>query len=68
LLPGVALLALASLGAQAQTTLVFRDAKQPLSVRVNDLIKQLSLEEKAQQMLRAWASRPTAGGTRPCTA
>jgi len=51
LLPGCALLALVSLSAHAQTTPVFRDAKQPLSVRVNDLIKQLSLEEKAQQML-----------------
>jgi beta-glucosidase len=50
LLPGLALLALASLEARAQTP-VFRDAKQPLNVRVNDLIKQLSLEEKAQQML-----------------
>jgi beta-glucosidase len=50
LLPGLALLALASLGARAQTP-VFRDAKQPLNARVNDLIKQLSLEEKAQQML-----------------
>jgi len=42
---------LASTAAQAQATPVFRDPKQPLSVRVNDLIKQLSLEEKAQQML-----------------
>jgi len=41
---------LASTTAQAQSA-VFRDPKQPLSVRVNDLIKQLSLEEKAQQML-----------------
>ncbi|WP_223649582.1 glycoside hydrolase family 3 N-terminal domain-containing protein [Hymenobacter psoromatis] len=48
-LPGLALLA--GLTAQAQTTAVFRDPKQPLSVRVNDLIKQLTLEEKAQQML-----------------
>jgi beta-glucosidase len=61
LLPGVALLALASLGAQAQTTLVFRDAKQPLSVRVNDLIKQLSLEEKAQQMLDQSPAIPRLG-------
>jgi beta-glucosidase len=30
---------------------MFRDVKQPLNARVNDLIKQLSLEEKAQQML-----------------
>ena len=37
--------------AQAQTAAGFRDAKLPLSVRVNDLIKQLTLEEKAQQML-----------------
>jgi beta-glucosidase len=50
LLPGLALLALASLGTRAQTP-VFRDVKQPLNARVNDLIKQLSLEEKAQQML-----------------
>ncbi|TDN39508.1 glycoside hydrolase family 3 protein [Hymenobacter sp. UV11] len=50
LLPGAALWAL-SFAAQAQTTPVFRDVKQPLSARVNDLIKQLSLEEKAQQML-----------------
>jgi len=50
LLPGLALLALGHL-AQAQSTPVFRDPKQPLNARVNDLIKQLSLEEKAQQML-----------------
>jgi beta-glucosidase len=61
LLPGFAVLALASLGAQAQTTPVFRDAKQPLSVRVNDLIKQLSLEEKAQQMLDQSPAIPRLG-------
>ena len=49
LLPGLALLA--GRPAQAQTTALFRDPKQPLSGRVNDLIKQLTLEEKAQQML-----------------
>jgi beta-glucosidase len=51
-LPSVALLALsfAAHGQQAATPL-FRDPKQPLNARVNDLIKQLSLEEKAQQML-----------------
>ncbi|MEJ7667053.1 MAG: hypothetical protein WKG07_49905 [Hymenobacter sp.] len=48
-LPGLVLLA--GLNAQAQTSTVFRDPKQPLRVRVNDLIKQLTLEEKAQQML-----------------
>ncbi|AMR26537.1 hypothetical protein A0257_05040 [Hymenobacter psoromatis] len=48
-LPGLGLLA--SLNAQARTTPVFRDSKPPLGVRVNDLIKQLTLEEKAQQML-----------------
>jgi beta-glucosidase len=50
LLPGLALLALGHL-AHGQATPLFRDVKQPLNVRVNDLIKQLSLEEKAQQML-----------------
>ena len=51
-LPGLALLALAGPPALAQTAPpVFRDAAQPLRVRVNDLIKQLTLEEKAQQML-----------------
>ncbi|RYY19925.1 MAG: hypothetical protein EOO36_04670, partial [Cytophagaceae bacterium] len=49
LLPSLALLALASREARAQTP--FRDVKQPLNARVNDFIKQLSLEEKAQQML-----------------
>ncbi|QKG56570.1 glycoside hydrolase family 3 C-terminal domain-containing protein [Hymenobacter sp. BRD128] len=61
LLPGCALLALASLESSAQTTSVFRDAKQPLSVRVNDLIKQLSLEEKAQQMLDQSPAIPRLG-------
>ncbi|OGX83711.1 glycosyl hydrolase [Hymenobacter coccineus] len=42
---------LLSLGAHGQTAPIFRDPKQPLNARVNDLIKQLSLEEKAQQML-----------------
>jgi beta-glucosidase len=60
-LPGLALLALASLEAQAQTTAVFRDPKQPLSARVNDLIKQLSLEEKAQQMLDQSPAIPRLG-------
>jgi beta-glucosidase len=60
-LPGLALLALASLEAQAQTTAVFRDTKQPLSARVNDLIKQLSLEEKAQQMLDQSPAIPRLG-------
>jgi beta-glucosidase len=50
LLPGLALLALGHL-ANGQATPLFRDPKQPLNARVNDLIKQLSLEEKAQQML-----------------
>jgi beta-glucosidase len=50
LLPGLALLALGHL-AHGQATPLFRDPKQPLNARVNDLIKQLSLEEKAQQML-----------------
>ncbi|MDO7888038.1 glycoside hydrolase family 3 N-terminal domain-containing protein [Hymenobacter cheonanensis] len=61
LLPGFALLAVASLGAHAQTTPVFRDAKQPLSVRVNDLIRQMSLEEKAQQMLDQSPAIPRLG-------
>jgi beta-glucosidase len=50
LLPGLALLALGHL-AHGQAKPLFRDPKQPLNARVNDLIKQLSLEEKAQQML-----------------
>ena len=52
LLPGLALLALAlAPAAHAQTTPVFRDVSRPLNARVNDLISQLSLEEKTQQML-----------------
>jgi beta-glucosidase len=51
LLPGLALLALGHLAAAQAPAPVFRDPKQPLNARVNDLIKQLSLEEKAQQML-----------------
>ncbi len=51
LLPSAAALWVLGFVAQAQTTPVFRDPKQPLRARVNDLIKQLSLEEKAQQML-----------------
>ncbi|RZK24676.1 MAG: glycoside hydrolase family 3 protein [Hymenobacter sp.] len=49
-LPGLALVAL-SLTAHGQTTPVFRDPAQPLNTRVLNLISQLSLEEKAQQML-----------------
>ena len=52
LLPGLALLALTlAPAAHAQTTSVFRDPFKPLNARVNDLISQLSLEEKTQQML-----------------
>jgi beta-glucosidase len=61
LLPGLALLALANVDVQAQAPAVFRDTKQPLSVRVNDLIKQLSLEEKAQQMLDQSPAIPRLG-------
>ena len=51
-LPATLLLAALSLSARAQqSTAVFRDPGQPLSARVNDLISQLTLEEKAQQML-----------------
>ncbi|MGY3091303.1 beta-glucosidase [Hymenobacter sp. UYAg731] len=52
LLPGLVLLALAlAPAAHAQTTPVFRDVSKPLNARVNDLISQLTLEEKTQQML-----------------
>ncbi len=60
LLPSLALLVLASPGARAQTP-VFRDPTQPLNSRVNDLIKQLSLEEKAQQMLDQSPAIPRLG-------
>ena len=62
LLASAALLALslAAHGQQAPVSL-FRDVKQPLSVRVNDLIKQLSLEEKAQQMLDQSPAIPRLG-------
>jgi beta-glucosidase len=60
LLPSVALLAL-SLTAQAQPTPAFRDPAKPLRVRVNDLIGQLSLEEKAQQMLDQSPAIPRLG-------
>ncbi|MVN76726.1 glycoside hydrolase family 3 protein [Hymenobacter sp. HMF4947] len=46
----VVVLSLAAV-AQAQNTPVFRDPKQPVSVRVNDLISKLTLEEKADQMM-----------------
>lgn len=46
--------------AQAQTP-AFRDPAQPLRVRVNDLIAQLSLEEKAQQMLDQSPAIPRLG-------
>jgi beta-glucosidase len=58
-LPSLLLLALSG-SAQAQTP-AFRDPKQPLTVRVNDLIKQLSLEEKAQQMLDQSPAIPRLG-------
>ena len=60
LLPGAALVAL-SLAAHGQTTFVFRDTSKPLQVRVNNLISQLSLEEKAQQMLDQSPAIPRLG-------
>jgi beta-glucosidase len=60
LLPGLALLVLGHL-AHGQATPLFRDPKQPLNARVNDLIKQLSLEEKAQQMLDQSPAIPRLG-------
>ena len=47
--------------AYAQTTPVFRNPAQPLTTRVNDLIAQLSLEEKAQQMLDQSPAIPRLG-------
>ena len=47
--------------AQAQTAPVFRDPSQPLNARVNHLISQLSLEEKAQQMLDQSPAIPRLG-------
>ncbi len=60
LLPGAALLAL-SLTVHGQSSPVFRDPAQPLRVRVNDLIAQLSLEEKAGQMLDQSPAIPRLG-------
>jgi beta-glucosidase len=51
LLPSTALVVLSLAAHGQQASSLFRDPKQPLNARVNDLIKQLSLEEKAQQML-----------------
>jgi len=37
--------------AQAPASTVYLDSSQPISVRVDDLIKQMTLEEKAQQLV-----------------
>ena len=49
---GAALLLGLRLGAHGQAAVApFQDSRQPLSVRVNDLISKLTLEEKADQMM-----------------
>ena len=58
--PALLALSLAAHGQQAPASL-FRDTKQPLNARLNDLIKQLSLEEKAQQMLDQSPAIPRLG-------
>ncbi|MBO0359170.1 glycoside hydrolase family 3 C-terminal domain-containing protein [Hymenobacter sp. BT186] len=47
--------------AHGQSTPTFRDPKQPLTTRVNDLISKLTLEEKAQQMLDQSPAIPRLG-------
>jgi beta-glucosidase len=60
LLPSAALLLL-SLAAQGQATATFRDPSQPLRGRVNALLSQLTLEEKAQQLLDQSPAIPRLG-------
>ncbi len=60
--------------AQPPEKLPYLDPSLPTAQRAADLVSRLTLEEKVLQMQstaprsRAWASRPTTGGTRPCTA
>ncbi|MBD2723119.1 glycoside hydrolase family 3 N-terminal domain-containing protein [Hymenobacter armeniacus] len=51
----------ASLTAAGQTLPTFRDPARPLEARVRDLIAQLTLEEKAQQMLDQSPAIPRLG-------
>lgn len=44
--------------ALAQTTPVYKDAKQPLEKRVADLLKRMTLEEKVVQLQSGHAGRP----------
>ncbi len=44
--------------APAQTTPVYKDAKQPLEKRVADLLKRMTLEEKVVQLQSGHAGRP----------
>jgi hypothetical protein len=60
--------------AQNPGNAVYLDPSQPIDVRVENLIKQMTLEEKAEQLVNQARAIPgsrfrlTTGGVRPCMA
>src|SRR5690349_4082263 len=43
--------------APAAGTVVYKDPRQPLSVRVEDLLRRMTLEEKVAQLQTVWESK-----------
>jgi beta-glucosidase len=61
LFAGLGLILLAAIGrggAGASTTPVYKDPRQPLEKRVDDLVARMTLEEKVSQMINAAAAIP----------
>jgi len=61
----VALVLTLRLGAEAQETPAYRDAKAPVEQRVADLLGRMTLEEKVAQLVGTWQNKSFIGATNP---
>jgi beta-glucosidase len=61
----VALVLTLRLGAEAQETPAYRDAKAPVEQRVADLLARMTLEEKVAQLVGTWQNKSFIGATNP---
>ena len=61
----VALVLTLTLGAEAQETPAYQDAKAPVEQRVADLLGRMTLEEKVAQLVGTWQNKSFIGATNP---
>jgi len=61
----VALVLTLRLGAEAQETPAYREAKAPVEQRVADLLARMTLEEKVAQLVGTWQNKSFIGATNP---